>query len=108
MPELIKMYIRQVIAGFGLSALFVGALLWLDVAGLWHLVTHSSGGFVAVVMLWVFNGIVFAGVQFGIAVMRMGGDEPPAGGKRDAVRAMVPVRVAAEDRRDVLRGRGEA
>ncbi|WP_425098891.1 hypothetical protein [Tropicibacter sp. S64] len=106
MPELIKLYIRQVIAGFGLSALFVGALLWLDVAGLWHLVTHSPGGMVAVVMLWVFNGIVFAGVQFGIAVMRMGEGEPPAGGRRDVVRQAVPVAVPARPKRDVLRRKG--
>ncbi|CUH75850.1 hypothetical protein [Tropicibacter naphthalenivorans] len=95
MPKLIRMYITQVIAGFGLSALFVGALLWFNVANLWHLVSGSDAGVVAAVMLWVFNGIVFAGVQFGIAIMRMGDDDRPAGGKRVAM-TPVPVKVAAE------------
>ncbi len=83
MPKLVRLYIQQVIVGFLLSASFVGLLLWLNVANLWHLVTHTQGGWIAVAMLWVFNGIVFAGVQFGIAVMRMARDEDDAGrGKR--------------------------
>ncbi len=102
MPRLIRMYITQVIAGFGLSALFVGALMWFNVANLWHLVSGSDVGLVAVAMLWVFNGIVFAGVQFGIAIMRMGDDEPPAGGKRQAMQP-VPVRVQARDEKTALR-----
>ena len=71
MPDLVRLYIRNVLIGFALAAAFTGLLLWLDVAGLWHLVTHTSEGPLAVVLLVVFNGIVFSGVQFGIAVMRM-------------------------------------
>ena len=92
MPRLIRLYILQVILGFGLSAAFVAALLWFDVANLWHLVTHTQGGPLAVVLLWVFNGIVFAGVQFGIAIMRMGEGSGGGGGGR---RAPVPVPVKA-------------
>lgn len=83
MPRLVRLYILQVLTGFGLSAAFVGLLLWLNVANLWHLVTHSQGGAIAVVMLFVFNGIVFAGVQFSISIMRMARDDRPGGGKRD-------------------------
>lgn len=93
MPKLIRLYILQVIAGFGLSALFVGALLWFDVAGLWRLISGSDMGYVAVLMLWVFNGIVFAGVQFAISIMRMGDDTPPSGGTRQRAHPQVPVRV---------------
>lgn len=82
MPKLVRLYILQVISGFGLSAVFVALLLKFNVANLWHLVTHSDGGMVAVVMLWVFNGIVFAGVQFGISIMRMAEDDSTGGGKR--------------------------
>lgn len=81
MPELVRLYIRQVIVGFGLSALFVAALLWLNVANLGALILNSDIGVVAVIMLWVFNGIVFAGVQFAVVIMRMG-DDGPSGGKR--------------------------
>ena len=71
MPDLIKMYIRQCAIGFAISAVFVGMLLYFNVGTLWHLVTHSDVGALAVILLWVFNGIVFAGVQFGIAIMAM-------------------------------------
>lgn len=81
MPELIKLYIRQVVVGFGLSALFVGMLLWMNVANLGTLIGASDIGFIAVALLWVFNGIVFAGVQFSIVIMRMA-DDGPRGGKR--------------------------
>ncbi|MFB9148906.1 hypothetical protein [Roseovarius ramblicola] len=75
MPKLIKLYITQVAIGFGIAGVFVALLLWFDIANLWHLVTHSSDGPLAVLILWVANGIVFAGVQFAIAVMRMKDDD---------------------------------
>ncbi|MBW4984163.1 hypothetical protein KZZ07_16595 [Mameliella sp. CS4] len=98
MPKLIRLYILQVLAGFGLSAVFVGALLWFNVANLWHLVSGSDMGLVAVLMLFMFNGIVFAGVQFAISIMRMGHEDDTSGGKRQRVRPQEParVRVAAE------------
>lgn len=83
MPELVRLYIRQVIIGFVLSAGFVAMLLAFNVANLWHLVSHTQGGWIAVLMLFVFNGIVFAGVQFGISIMRMSETPGDAGrGKR--------------------------
>ncbi|MBO9479087.1 hypothetical protein J7382_16180 [Shimia sp. R11_0] len=85
MPKLIALYIRQVAIGFAISAAFVAMLLYLNVANLWHLVSSSSDGVLAVVVMWVLNGIVFAGVQFGIAIMRMKDDDHPGGGKRDAL-----------------------
>lgn len=98
MPKLIRLYIVQVLIGFGLSAVFVAALLWFDVAHLWSLVSNSDMGAIAILMLWFANGIVFAGVQFAISVMRMADDDDTTGGKRQPVRPGVPtpVRVAAE------------
>ncbi|WP_421904823.1 hypothetical protein [Mameliella sp.] len=98
MPKLIRLYILQVLAGFGLSAVFVGALLWFNVANLWHLISGSDMGIVAVLMLFMFNGIVFAGVQFAISIMRMAQEDDTSGGKRQHARPQepAPVRVAAE------------
>lgn len=95
MPSLIKLYIRQSAIGFGLSAIFVAALLWFDVANLGHLVTHSPSGGLAVLLLWFFNGIVFASVQFGIAIMRMSDDDDLDGGRaaRGPVATTTPARV---------------
>ena len=42
MPALVRLYIRNVIIGFALSVVFVGALLGLNVANLWHLVSTSQ------------------------------------------------------------------
>ena len=103
MPHLVRLYIRQVAIGFALSAMFVSALLSLNVANLWHLVSHVQGGWIAVVMLWVFNGIVFAGVQFALSLPRGHGDDADTGGRRDTLPVLlaepVPVRIDAVRRR---------
>ena len=82
MPKLVQVYIRAVLIGFGLAAIFVAALIWLDVAQLGRLLLGSDVGLVAVLALWALNGIVFAGVQFGWVIMRLGREVPPGGGAR--------------------------
>jgi hypothetical protein len=82
LPKLVRLYIVQSAIGFLVSAIFVAMLLSLNVANLWHLVTHTSAGPLAVFLLWLFNGIVFSGVQFGISIMRMAEPETPGGGTR--------------------------
>lgn len=89
MPKLVRLYIVNVAFGFVLAAGFVGALVALDVAGIGRLVLHSDMGIVAALMLWVFHGVLFAGVQFGIAVMSLAEDHSPRGGK------LIPIRVEA-------------
>lgn len=98
MPELVRLYIRHVLIGFGLAAAFTALLLWFDVAGLWHLVTHTAEGPLAAGLLVAFNGIVFSGVQFGIAVMRMADDTPSGGTPRSAVPDLVPVQIPVRRR----------
>ncbi len=95
MPELVRLYIKNVILGFGLSALFVGALLYMNVGNLWHLISTSPIGWMALSMLLFFNGAVFAGVQFAMTVMRMEEqDDEPKGGTRVPVATDIPARVA--------------
>jgi len=93
MPKLIKLYILHVIIGFAIAAAFVAMLLWFNVMNLWHLISTSDVGVLAVVILWFAHGIVFAGVQFAWAVMGLA--EKPgggSGGKRQSV-AQKPVPV---------------
>lgn len=101
MPELIKLYIRNVIIGFLVAGAFVAMLLWFNVMNLWHLVSHSDAGIVAVLVLWLAHGIVFAGVQFGWAVMSMA--EKDGGPRRGTPVAHelrpAPVPATASDRR---------
>lgn len=107
MPKLISLYIRQVAIGFALSAVFVGMLMYFNVANLWHLVSTSPEGAIALVAMWVLNGIVFAGVQFGIAIMRMQENDQPGGGKRQMMPVMlaepVPVRVERKPQQRQIR-----
>lgn len=104
MPKLIRMYIVNVAIGFAIAAVFVGMLLWFNIANLWHLVSHSDKGILAVVLLWVSHGIIFAGVQFGIAVMRLKDDDDddgPGGGLGQHVmqRDHMPIPVRADEGR---------
>ena len=99
MPELIKLYIRNVLIGFAIAAAFVAMLLWFNVMNLWHLVSTSDAGILAVVVLWFAHGIVFAGVQFAWAVMSMAEreDNGPRGGTPVATREYLAVPVPVED-----------
>ncbi len=98
MPKLVKLYIRHTLIGFAISALFVALLLWLNVGNLFALISGSSTGYLAGFMLFMFNGIVFSGVQFGIAIMRMADapDDTPKG-RRERIKAPVaaPIPVPA-------------
>ena len=104
MPKLVRLYIVNAALGFGLSAAFLGAILALNLGGLADLILKSEMGLVAAAMMFVFNGIVFGAVQFGIVVMSLGSeDEPPRGGLRQHA-ALVPIPVAAPARGPVRRG----
>ncbi len=92
MPQLIRLYIVCVATGFGISALFLAAMLWQDVAGLQRLILGSDSGFVAALMLFVFQGVLFGGVQFAITIMSMGQDDPDQG-------KMIPIRVTNPTKR---------
>ncbi|MDZ7708940.1 MAG: hypothetical protein U5K36_01550 [Roseovarius sp.] len=71
-PKLIRLYITHVLIGYAIAAAFVAMLLYFNVANLWHpRHPHPDAGLLAVFILWLSNGFVFAGVQFAIAV-----DEP--------------------------------
>ena len=102
MPKLVRLYIQSVVLGFVVSAGFTAGLLWLDVAGIGHLILASDIGWVAVVMLVIFNGIVFSAVQFAFRVMGMAdpGDDPKGGrGVREPVMVPAPVPMTAPKRR---------
>ena len=99
MPRLIRLYIVNVAIGYALSALFLGLLIAFNVAGLRPLILETPSGWIAGLIFFVSNGVVFAGVQFAFAVMSLAErDEGPRGGLRVPVlrlRKMVPVRVEA-------------
>lgn len=95
MPKLVRLYFQSIAVGLGLSVLFLGALIWLDIGGLGGLILGSQTGLVAAAMLIVFNGIIFAGAQFAYVIMRMAdhGDGPRGG--RALRLDPIPVKVEA-------------
>ncbi|MES2816321.1 MAG: hypothetical protein V4720_15590 [Pseudomonadota bacterium] len=100
MPKLVRLYIESVAVGLAISAAFTGALLWLDVGGLGHLVMASDIGWVAVMMLVMFNGIVFAAVQFAVRIMGMAdSDDGTRGGHGAREPVLIPVPVPVRNRR---------
>lgn len=106
MPDHIKFILRHAFAGFVLALVFVGGLLYLNVANLWHLVTHTAEGPIATVMLIVFCTITFGSAQIGYKIMMMGeenDDDEPKGGKRDSIPVFdavaIPIPVRHDDRR---------
>ena len=101
MPDHIRFILRHAAFGFVIALAFVGMLLAFDVAGLWHLVTHTAEGPIALVMLVVFCTITFGSAQIGYKIMTMGEDDGEDGGKRDAIRSYdaSPVPVRIDDRR---------
>jgi TRAP-type C4-dicarboxylate transport system permease small subunit len=100
MPKLIRLYIVNVAIGFALALAFVSAIVFFDVAGLRHLVTGTEMGWLAFAMMVMFNGVVFASVQFAYAVMSMAAPEDgPKGGKKQGITAqLAPVHVGAKKR----------
>ncbi len=100
MPKLIRLYIVNVALGFVIALAFVSAIVFFDVANLRHLVMNTELGWLAFVMMVVFNGIVFAGVQFAYAVMSLAeNNDTPKGGKKQGITAqLAPVHVGAKKR----------
>ena len=98
MPKLVRLYIINVAIGLALAIVFVGMLMAFDIKGVRGLIFGSSMGWVAFLMLVLVHWVLFAGVQFAIAVMRMAEpeDQGPRGGLRQHSGKMIPVRVTAE------------
>ena len=86
MPQLVRLYIISIAIGCALSAGFTAALIALDVASIRHLVSSTAGGWIAILMLFVFHAVLFSGVQFAIRIMLMAQDDTPGGGLRQGIR----------------------
>ncbi|EKE45849.1 hypothetical protein OCGS_0075 [Oceaniovalibus guishaninsula JLT2003] len=71
MPQIARFYVRNTAIGFLWAAIFTGLLFYFNIGNLWHLVTHSDIGVLATFLMVFFNGIVFSGVQNGLAIFAM-------------------------------------
>jgi hypothetical protein len=78
-----------------MSAAFVGVLFVFDVARLWTLVSGSDVGVLATIMLILFNAVVFSGVQFAYAIMKMASKTEDTSVKPE--RPVPPIRTRSTD-----------
>ncbi|MEO0667354.1 MAG: hypothetical protein AAFZ99_05520 [Pseudomonadota bacterium] len=69
---LLRLFLNATAIGFGLSALLVTALWVFNVNGFHDTLSHSRDALLALVLIWVSNGLLFAAVQVGYAVHRIG------------------------------------
>ncbi|MGQ4274221.1 hypothetical protein [Terrihabitans sp. B22-R8] len=98
MTVLNRFLLLHALGGFSVAVVFVGAMLWFDVAGLGTLIGHSSSGLLAAAILTFATGLTFGSVQMGFAVMTLGtgSDTPPRGRRMPAGLARpIPVRIPA-------------
>lgn len=94
MPAHIRFILKHAIVGLGISIAFTAMILYFNVGNLWHLVTHTAEGPIAVLMLVVFGTITFGSAQIGYKIMTMGDeDDTPHGGKRQPVMSVVAIAV---------------
>ena len=112
MPKLVKLYIQQVLIGFGLSAVFTTILIYFNIANLQRLIFGSSEGLLGLFLIFFFNGLLFAGVQFAIRIMRMGyedddDDDDDDRGMPIYDTRLIPIRISAgRDGRQARSDRG--
>ena len=96
MPKIFRFYIRHCLIGFAISGIFTALLMYFNVANLWHLISTSDIGLMALTVFWVLNGIVFAGAQTAVAVLLM--TEPEDKDRGGGRGARVPALAYAQER----------
>jgi hypothetical protein len=98
-PPAVRFMVLHGLVGFGLSAIFVAAVLWADPGGVGSLIL-KHGGLPVIAMLWFFSGLTFGSVQIGTAIMLQDGQDEGGGGRRmRQPPALRPVPVAVPARR---------
>ncbi|WP_135466057.1 hypothetical protein [Crenalkalicoccus roseus] len=95
MHSFVRFILLHFATGFGIAALFVGALLLADPGGIGGLLLSAREGAWPALLLWLFTGLTFGAVQFGAALMLLEETPPrrPARGLQP-----VPARVPARRR----------
>jgi hypothetical protein len=81
LPILVRFLVCHGSLGFGVAAVFVGALLWFDPQDAGTLLLTAAGHWWPALVLWFFTGLTFGSVQIGVATMLLAqADTPPRRG----------------------------
>ncbi len=70
-PHLIRFLGLHMATGFAIGIIIASAMIMSNLAGLKDLLTEAREPFVAILLLCAFNGLTFASVAMGVAVMTM-------------------------------------
>lgn len=71
MPDIIRLFVRNGVIGFLVAGVFVALLIFLNVNGLRDTLAVEERQGLAVVVLWLGNGSVFAALQIAWAVLTL-------------------------------------
>ncbi len=101
MPDHIKFILRHAGVGVLVALGFTGMVLYFNVANIWHLVTHTAEGPIALAVFVVLCSITFGSVQIGLRIMAMGRDDDTDTGHKRAVpmAQLQPIPIRHDDRR---------
>jgi len=80
--------VSHMLVGIVVGWLILGALLWLDIGGLWTLLRGSAHATIAVFMLMVCFAITFGSAAMGSAIMALEEDRQGPGGTGFRVRLL--------------------
>jgi hypothetical protein len=103
MPHMVRFLLRHAAIGFGLAAIFVGALVYFDIGHIGTVLAQSGLQVVGTGLLIMMVGLTFSSVQMGYAIMMQSHDSPvdPRGGAKERLPAasLQPIPVKASQRR---------
>lgn len=74
MSQPARFFVKHILIGFAIAALFVAMLIYFNVSGLRTLLAKEDLWPVAVLILWFGNGSVFGALQVAYAVMALAED----------------------------------
>ena len=75
MPSLVSFFVKHILIGFAIAAIFVAMLLYLDINGLQTMIIKDEMWYLALFLLWFGNATVFGALQVAYAVMTMAEDD---------------------------------
>ncbi|WP_237216889.1 hypothetical protein [Falsiroseomonas oryziterrae] len=95
LPTPVRFMACHAATGFGISALFVGALLLTNPGDAGTLLLTAADHWWPAAVLWFFIGLTFGSVQLGTAVMLLGerAEPPRPRGGSGAPVGLVPIRL---------------
>ncbi|WP_415921841.1 hypothetical protein [Tateyamaria sp. SN6-1] len=70
-----RLFLTATAIGLGVSAALICALWLFNINGFYDALAPSRDALLALVVIWISNGLLFAAVQVGYALHRMGDAE---------------------------------